>query len=133
MLNIFNEQGTVFYFERHQFLVGFGYYGNRRCSKCDRYVLKEAVHLDACSSFNLVRERCGETYKADGDVFHEFRDFGSIVYDQRVLSFKGMYALTLRDSFPLGAENVNIRFTLLQIWKQKKFSGSSMVGGFQER
>ena len=60
MLNIFKEQGTVFYFERHQFLVDFGYYGNRRCSKCDRYVLKEAAHLDACSSFNLVRERCGE-------------------------------------------------------------------------
>ena len=31
-----------------------------------------------------------ETYKADKEVFHEFRDFGSIVYDQRILSFKGM-------------------------------------------
>ena len=80
-----------------------------------------------------VIEKVVETYKADGDVFHEFRDFGSIVYDQRVLSFKGMDTLTLRDSFPLGAENVNIRFILLQIWKQKKFSGSLMVGGFQER
>ena len=133
MLNVFNEQDTVSYFERHQFLVSFGYYGNRRCSKCDRYVLKEAAHLDARSSFNPVCERCGETNKAERDAFHEFRDFGSIVYDQRVLSFKGMDTLTLRGSFPLGAENVNIRFTLLQIWKQKKFSGSSMVGGFQER
>ena len=31
-----------------------------------------------------------ETYKADKTVFHEFSDYGSIVYDQRVLSFKGM-------------------------------------------
>jgi hypothetical protein len=80
-----------------------------------------------------VIEKVVETYKADGDVFHEFRDFRSIVYDQRVLSFKGVDTVMLKDSFPLGAENVNIRFILLQIWKQKKFSGSSMVGGFQER
>ena len=52
---------------------------------------------------------------------------------QRVLSFKSMDTVMLRDSFPLGAENVNIRFILLQIWKQKKFSDSLMVGGFQER
>ena len=35
-----------------------------------------------------------ETYKSDKTVFHEFRDFGSIVYDQRILSFKGMDQVT---------------------------------------
>ena len=31
-----------------------------------------------------------ETYKVDKTTFHEFRDYGSIVYDQRILGFKGM-------------------------------------------
>jgi IS605 OrfB family transposase len=31
-----------------------------------------------------------ETYKPDRTTIHHFRDFGSIVYDQRILSFKGM-------------------------------------------
>ena len=31
-----------------------------------------------------------ETYKADRTTFHEFNDFGSIVYDPRILSFKGL-------------------------------------------
>ena len=58
---------------------------------------------------------------------------GSSMPLQRVLSFKSIDTVMLKDSFPLGAESVNIRFILLQIWKQKKLSDSLMVGGFQER
>ncbi len=36
-----------------------------------------------------------ETYKSDKTTLHEFRDFGSIVYDERILSFKGIDEISL--------------------------------------
>ena len=36
-----------------------------------------------------------DTYTVDRSIFHEFREYGSIVYDQRVMSFKGMDEVSL--------------------------------------
>ena len=36
-----------------------------------------------------------DTYLTDRLVFHEFREYGSIVYDQRVMSFKSMNEVSL--------------------------------------
>jgi transposase len=36
-----------------------------------------------------------DTYTVDRSIFHEFREYGSIVYDQRVMSFKSMDEVSL--------------------------------------
>ncbi|MGE9811458.1 RNA-guided endonuclease TnpB family protein, partial [Ferroplasma acidiphilum] len=36
-----------------------------------------------------------DTYMVDRSIFHEFREYGSIVYDQRIMSFKGMDEVSL--------------------------------------
>ncbi len=63
----------------------------------NKVFLQRIVYRDIREKFNLAAQlavrviaKVVETYKADKTVFHEFRDFGSIVYDQRILSFKGM-------------------------------------------
>ena len=63
----------------------------------NKVFLQRIVYRDIREKFGLaaqlavrVTAKVVETYKADKTVFHEFRDFGSIVYDQRILSFKGM-------------------------------------------
>ena len=59
--------------------------------------LQRIVYKDIREKFGLsaqlavrVIAKVVETYKPDRTTFHQFRDFGSIVYDQRILSFKGM-------------------------------------------
>ena len=63
----------------------------------NKVFLQKVVYRDIREKFNLAAQlairvigKVVETYKSDKTVFHEFRDFGSIVYDQRILSFKGM-------------------------------------------
>ena len=63
----------------------------------NKVFLQRIVYRDIREKFGLAAQlaisviaKVVETYKADKTVFHEFRDFGSIVYDQRILSFKGM-------------------------------------------
>ncbi len=63
----------------------------------NKIFLQRIVYRDIREKFGLAAQlairviaKVVETYKADKTVFHEFRDFGSIVYDQRILSFKGM-------------------------------------------
>ena len=63
----------------------------------NKVFLQKIVYRDIREKFNLpaqlavgVVAKVAETYKADRTVFHEFRDFGSIVHDQRIMGFKGM-------------------------------------------
>ena len=63
----------------------------------NKFLLQKIVYRDIREKFNLsaqlairVIAKVVETYKVDKEHFHEFRDFGSIVYDNRILSFKGM-------------------------------------------
>jgi predicted transposase len=63
----------------------------------NKVVLQKIVYREIREKFGLAAQlairviaKVVETYKADKEVFHEFRDFGSIVYDQRILGFKGM-------------------------------------------
>jgi IS605 OrfB family transposase len=63
----------------------------------NKVFLQRIVYRDIREKFGLAAQlavrviaKVVETYKADNEHFHEFRDFGSIVYDQRILSFKGM-------------------------------------------
>lgn len=59
--------------------------------------LQKIVYHDIRDKFGLASQlairviaKVVETYKADKTTFHEFSEYGSIVYDQRILSFKGM-------------------------------------------
>jgi len=59
--------------------------------------LHRIVYKDIREKFGLPAQlavraisKVVETYKSDKGHLHEFMDFGSIVYDQRILSFKGM-------------------------------------------
>ena len=63
----------------------------------NKIFLQKIVYREIREKFGLAAQlairviaKVVETYKADRAHFHEFRDFGSIVYDQRVLSFKGV-------------------------------------------
>ncbi len=68
----------------------------------NKVFLQRIVYRDIREKFGLAAQlavrviaKVVETYKADKTVFHEFRDFGSIVYDQRILSFKGMDTVSI--------------------------------------
>ena len=63
----------------------------------NKVFLQKIVYRDIREKFNLAAQvairviaKVVETYKADREVFHAFRDYGSIVYDRRILSFKGV-------------------------------------------
>ena len=63
----------------------------------NKVLLQKIVYREIREKFGLAAQlavrviaKVVETYKADRTVFHEFMDFGSIVYDQRILSFKGI-------------------------------------------
>ena len=63
----------------------------------NKIFLQKIVYSEIREKFGLAAQlairaiaKVVETYKADKTSFHGFRDFGSIVYDQRTLSFKGM-------------------------------------------
>ena len=60
-------------------------------------ILQKVVYKDIRETFDhaaqltiRVTGKVVETYKTDRNDFHEFRDYSSIVYDQRILNFKGM-------------------------------------------
>ena len=63
----------------------------------NKVFLQRIVYKDIRERFGLASQlavrviaKVVETYKADKTVFHEFRDYGSIVYDPRIMSFKGL-------------------------------------------
>ncbi|QRF75817.1 putative transposase [Thermoplasmatales archaeon] len=63
----------------------------------NKVLLQKIVYHDIRDKFGLASQlairviaKVVETYKTDKAIFHEFREYGSIVYDQRILSFKGM-------------------------------------------
>gem|GEM_PF-867105 len=63
----------------------------------NKVFLQGIIYKDIREKFGLssqlavrVVAKVVETYKPDRTIFHRFRDFGSIVHDQRILSFKGM-------------------------------------------
>jgi IS605 OrfB family transposase len=68
----------------------------------NKVFLQRIVYRDIRGKFDLAAQlairviaKVVETYKADKDHFHEFRDYGSIVYDQRILSFRGMNQVSI--------------------------------------
>ena len=63
----------------------------------NKVFLQKIVYREIREKFGLAAQlairviaKVVETYKNDKEHFHEFRGFGSIVYDQRILSFKGV-------------------------------------------
>lgn len=68
----------------------------------NKILIQKIVYRDVREKFGLASQlavrviaKVVETYKADRTTFHVFRDFGSIVYDQRILSFKGMDTVSI--------------------------------------
>ena len=68
----------------------------------NKVFLQRIIYKDIREKFGLAAQlavrviaKVVETYKADKDTYHEFRDFGSIVYDQRILSFKGIDTVSI--------------------------------------
>ena len=62
-----------------------------------KVLLQKILYREIREKFGLAAQlavrviaKVVETYRNDKDHFHEFRGFGSIVYDQRILSFKGV-------------------------------------------
>ncbi|MGC8515710.1 MAG: hypothetical protein ACP5OC_06225 [Thermoplasmata archaeon] len=63
----------------------------------NKIFLQRILYMEIREKFGLAAQlairviaKVVETYKADKTFFHEFREYGSIVYDQRILGFKGM-------------------------------------------
>ena len=68
----------------------------------NKVFLQRIVYRDIRDKFGLAAQlavrviaKVVETYKADRRIFHEFSDFGSIVYDPRILSFKGVDEISI--------------------------------------
>ncbi len=68
----------------------------------NKVLLQKLVYKDIREKYGLAAQlairviaKVVETYKADREVLHEFREYGSIVYDQRVLSFKSLDTVSL--------------------------------------
>ena len=68
----------------------------------NKIFLQRLVYYDIRNKFGLsaqltirVIAKVVDTYLTDRSVFHEFREYGSIVYDQRVMSFKSMDEVSL--------------------------------------
>ena len=68
----------------------------------NKILLQQIIYREIREKFGLASQlavraiaKVVETYKADKTTFHEFKDFGSIVYDQRILSFKGMDTVSI--------------------------------------
>jgi len=68
----------------------------------NKVFLQRTVYKDIREKFCLsaqlavrVIAKVVDTYKQDRTTIHHFRDFGSIVYDQRILSFKGMDEISI--------------------------------------
>ena len=60
-------------------------------------ILQKVVYKDIRETFDVEAQltirvigKVAEMYGTDRNHFHEFRDYSSIVYDQRALNFKGM-------------------------------------------
>ena len=63
----------------------------------NRVFLQKVVYKDIRETFDVAAQltirvtgKVAEMYGTDRNHFHEFRDYSSIVYDQRILNFKGM-------------------------------------------
>ena len=54
-------------------------------------------HIKGLSAQLTIRviAKVVDTYMVDRSVFHEFWEYGSIVYDQRVMSFKSIDEVSL--------------------------------------
>ena len=68
----------------------------------NKVLLQKIVYKDIRENYGLAAQlairviaKVVETYKADKTVMHEFREYGSIVYDQRVMSFKSLDTVSL--------------------------------------
>ena len=64
--------------------------------------LQRLVYYDIRNKFGLAAQltirviaKVVDTYMVDRSLFHEFREYGSIVYDQRIMSFKGTDEVSL--------------------------------------
>ena len=83
----------------------------------NKVFLQRIVYKDIREKFCLsaqlavrVIAKVVDTYKEDRTTIHHFRDFGNIVYDQRILSFKGMDEISInttrgRIRIPITIEN----------------------------
>lgn len=57
----------------------------------NRVFLQKVVYKDIRETFDLASQLTIRVIgKTDRNHYHEFMDYGSIVYDQRILSFKGL-------------------------------------------
>ena len=56
--------------------------------------IRERFNLAAQLAIRVIA-KVVESYRNDRGHFHEFRDYGSIVYDQRILSFKEAHEVSI--------------------------------------
>lgn len=78
----------------------------------NKICLQKIVYADLREDFGLsaqlairVIAKVADTYRSDDTILHEFRDYGSIAYDKRILSFKG-------DSISLNTVNGRIKMPI---------------------
>jgi len=67
-----------------------------------KILLQKECYYDVREKFGLSAQmvvraigKVAESYKVDRKAFHEFRDTGAIVYDDRIMTFKGLEAVSL--------------------------------------
>ncbi|OWP57077.1 MAG: hypothetical protein B2I17_02645 [Thermoplasmatales archaeon B_DKE] len=61
----------------------------------NKILLQKIVYHDIRDKFRLAAQLAVRIMaKVVETVFHEFKDFGSIVYDQRILNFRDMYTVS---------------------------------------
>lgn len=69
-------------------------YSKFKLQKMIYYNIREEFKLPAQLAIRAL-SKVSESYKADKKTFHTFKDTGAIVYDERVMSFKGLTKVSL--------------------------------------
>lgn len=69
-------------------------FGQIKLHKLCYYDVREKFGLSAQLAVRAIG-KVSETYKADKKTFHVFREHGAVVYDNRILSFKGLEKVSL--------------------------------------
>ncbi|MEM0499342.1 MAG: transposase [Methanothrix sp.] len=99
-----DEQYKILLETMHRFNEACNYIAEVAYSigKANKYVVHKAVYYDVRKRFGLSAQltvraisKVVEAYKRDRSVKPQFRPDGAIVYDQRILSWKGLEAVSL--------------------------------------
>jgi IS605 OrfB family transposase len=95
-----------------------------------KFALQKLVYYDVKKKFSLTAQmviraisKVIEAYKRDSSILCKFKPFGAIIYDQRILSYKGLNIANLWTVD--GRQNIQMVISGYQLGKMKRVKGQA--------